>query len=211
MQTRSLISLLLATTLVGCERHGHNGGPSTPPGPPVFFEIEPNDSPYEGDFIGYTDSYSHLIVEAHLDAAPAPFYDEYDHFEFVSDEPAEYEFWVDPEKPWVDMAVGVFDLDIGEMVLWWDSASQVEYGSFIVHDPGKRYVMVITSYGDDGYYDLELAGLPYPFGAARFGAEQTGIEAGDGAPLEGDAAREAMHELEAAKAVTAELFATLKR
>lgn len=180
-------SVLLGLLLSSCEGSGHGGVTPPPPGPEYFYELEPNDTPAHPDFIAYVDPYSDLLVEGHLEGGPSAFYDIYDHFEFVATTPTEFVFNLYTEQPFADLAIGVYDPYFGEIVLWWDTPFSGESGSFVVHEPGKVFQLVIFAPNLGTDYGLELSGFPYHYG----------LESGDGPP--------AAQELEAAQkpAITA--------
>ncbi|MEZ6018643.1 MAG: hypothetical protein R3F17_00660 [Planctomycetota bacterium] len=99
---------------------------------PFYDEREPNNDPYAADFIGYVDSDSHLIVGGFVDDYPGPG-DIYDHFEFVTSEAASFEVLLSRSSAWNDMALGVFDPDTGEMVMWIDDPGGAQWADFTVH------------------------------------------------------------------------------
>ncbi len=155
-QARLALLALSALFAVGCGRshyHGH-----TPSHPPEFDEREPNDDPFFGDFIGAVDSHSHLFVFGSVDDDPGPLGDIYDHFEFVTDERASFEVQLEPNSFYNDVALGVFDPDSGEMVLWVDDASGVQWAEFTVHEANKAFVLVVAATWGYGSYELELLG-----------------------------------------------------
>ncbi|MGK0218351.1 MAG: hypothetical protein ACI9HE_001839 [Planctomycetota bacterium] len=178
-RSRLLASAVLGLLLSACEGsgHGNGGGSVSPPGPEYFYELEPNDTPQFPDFIANLDPYSELLVEGHLEGGPSSFYDIYDHFEFVATTPTEFFFELHTDAPFADLAIGVYDPYFGEIVLWWDTPYSGESGSFVVHEPGKVFQLVIfaPSLGTD--YGLELSGFPYPFGL-----ESDSDSPADGAP-----------------------------
>lgn len=168
------IAIGLALIAGGCSKshHHHHGGGSS--SPPIYDEIEPNDDPFFGDFIGPVDSRTHLFVEGHVDDDPGPYGDIYDHFEFVTDEAASFEVRLESFSYWNDVALGVFDPDTGDMVMWVDDPSGVHWADFTVHVPNKSFVLVVAATWGYGSYELELLGHSYaPFQAAG-GAEAAG-------------------------------------
>ncbi len=155
------LALLALSTLfaAGCSgSHQHGTTSSTPP---VFEEIEPNDDPLFGDFIGAVDRYSHLFVVGEVNDDPGPFGDIYDHFEFVTDEAASFEVQLEPNSFANDVALGVFDPDTGQMVLWVDDPSGVQWAEFTVHEANKNFVLVVAATWGYGSYELELLGHTY--------------------------------------------------
>ncbi|HRV81335.1 MAG TPA: hypothetical protein P5218_07865, partial [Planctomycetota bacterium] len=141
--------------------HSHSGGGSGPPPPLVYQEREPNDDPFFGDFIGSVYSGSHLFIDGYVDNDPGPAGDIYDHFEFVTDEPASFEVRLEPYHTWSDVALGVFDPDTGQMVLWVDDPGGVQWADFTVHAANKSFVLVVAATYGAGSYELELLGHTY--------------------------------------------------
>lgn len=172
-----LSSVLLGLLLSGCEGSGQGGsvGPP-PPGPEYFYEFEPNDTPAYPDFIAYVNPYSDLLVEGHLEGGPSGFYDIYDHFEFVATTPTEFVFDLYTQQAFADLAIGVYDPYFGEIVLWWDTPFSGESGSFVVHEPGKVFQLVIFAPNLGTDYGLELSGFPYPYGPESGGESPAGLE-----------------------------------
>ena len=155
---------LLAVGCNGRHHNGHSGGNGGGGGGGsalVFEEREPNDDPFFGDFIGPVDSFSHLYVDGHVDDDPGPLGDIYDHFEFVTDEAASFEIRLEPLNYYAEVALGVFDPDTGEMILWVDDPGGVQWADFTVHEPNKAFVLVVAATYGYGRYELELLGHPY--------------------------------------------------
>lgn len=157
--TKHLPLLLMAITplfATGCDSGHHNHGGSF--SALVFDEREPNDDPFFGDFIGAVDSITHLFVEGSVDDDPGPLGDIYDHFEFVTTEAASFEVRLESNSVWNDVALGVFDPDSGEMILWVDDASGVQWADFTVHEADKAFVLVVAATWSYGSYELEVLG-----------------------------------------------------
>ncbi|MEZ6005707.1 MAG: hypothetical protein R3F33_16180 [Planctomycetota bacterium] len=172
---RGMAWLPLASALLGLACHpSHTHHPGTGTSIPFYDEREPNNDPYAADFIGYVDSDSHLIVGGFVDDYPGPGGDIYDHFEFVTSEAASFEVLLEPLSAWNDMALGVFDPDTGEMVMWIDDPGGAQWADFTVHTPGKAFVLVVAATYGYGDYDLELLGHNYN--------PMLGIAADGGAP-----------------------------
>ncbi len=160
LRTLALSAGLLAT---GCGSSSNGGPPPVVQGPDYFYEIEPNDSPAFPDFIQYVDRFTDSIIEGQLEGGPSAFYDTYDHFEFVANSEAEFVFELYTEAPFADFAVGVFDPFLGEMVLWWDNPGATEFGSFVVHEPGTVFQIVVHAPDFGANYSMDLFGFPYPY------------------------------------------------
>ena len=146
---------------VGCNNHHRHPGSGSGGGPLIFEEREPNDDPFFGDFIGPVDTLSHLYVDGFVDDDPGPSGDIYDHFEFVTEEAASFEVRLEPLSNWAEVALGVFDPDSGEMVLWVDDPGGVQWADFTVHEPNKAFVLVVAATYGYGSYELELLGHNY--------------------------------------------------
>jgi hypothetical protein len=153
------MSLLLA----GCSVHVAK----EPAGPPVFDELEPNDSAYTAPFFGGVRPGDAFTILGHVtDDGP----DLYDGFALRADEPCAIAFELVSHSPYTDLDVCVFDPDLGEFVVCADGPSDPEHGSVVILEPGKVVHLVVTSaYGDTGY-ELRVAGESvsgYPLHAAQ--------------------------------------------
>lgn len=160
LRTLALSAGLLAAA---CGSSSHSSPPPVVQGPDYFYEIEPNDTPAFPDFIQYVDRFTDTIIEGRLDGGPFGLYDTYDHFEFVTNSEAEFVFELYTEAPFADFAVGIFDPFLGEMVLWWDNPGSTEFGSFVVHQPGTVFQIVVHAPDFGANYSLDLFGFPYPY------------------------------------------------
>ena len=168
MQTLKIPALILA--LAGLLLSACGGSSSgvlavipPPQGPDYFYEIEPNDTPFTADFIQFTDSFTDSIIEGSLDGGPPGLYDTYDHFAFRATQAAEFVFELHPSTQGADLAIGVLDPLSGVFVGWWDSPFDVEIGSFIVHEGGTDFQIVVHSPTLGSDYSLDLFGFPFPF------------------------------------------------
>ena len=132
-------------------------------GPAYIHELEPNDSPYYTDFQGGISSYTHYIIAGHIESPGG--LDRYDHFEFVADEAASLEFILSGLHSHADLDISIWDPDSETLVFTWDSPINPETGSFTIDFPGKRFVLMVESWGVDTHYELELVGAPLIFGA----------------------------------------------
>ena len=156
-----LVLLAGMVTTVGCAGgtgHDHGGGGYS--GPPVYGELEPNDSPWEPDYLGGMNLFSHMIVEGHVEAVG---WDLVDHFEIQADEPIGIEFCLHADHPYADIDLCLFDPDSGLIVGCWDSPWSPEEGLFSLDWPGKRVVLVVEAWGVDTSYSLELKAVPNPY------------------------------------------------
>lgn len=192
-------SALLAGTLAGAlALTGCAGGHGTtthsdPPGPPVYQEAEPNDSPFGADWFGGLYVHEHFFIEGHVDAFGP---DVYDHFEFVADEPIGVEFWLDAWNPGADVDLCLIDPDNGDVLACYDSPHGSEAGYFTIDWPGKRFVLMVETWVYDTGYTLEIYtshhpapssdgggdGLADPLGADAPGRSGAGISFPDGRP-----------------------------
>lgn len=172
---RLLIAGTLGVLTAGCHGHGGGGGGSHDQhhGPPLYGEIEPNDTPYTPDFIGTVHEGTHLIVEGHVQAHGG--WDDYDHFEFVAAEPSGFDFSVYGFAPGADLDVMVWDPDADAVVAWWDGPWNPEEGSFVVEEAGKTFVIAIEAYLVDSSYSFELVGFPWPHHGPEAGDPGAGI------------------------------------
>lgn len=176
--TRSLCLAGLALAVAGCSGghgHGHGGGHS---GPPVLDEIEPNDSPYQPDFLGGVDSVSHFVVAGHVEAVG---HDVYDHFELVAEEPVGIEFYLHGLAHHADLDLCLWDPDLEEIVACYDGPWNPEEGYFTLDWPGKRVVLLVEAWIVDSAYDLEILATPHPYEDGGDGGN--GPAAGSGAGI----------------------------
>ncbi|MCA9001197.1 MAG: hypothetical protein KDB61_04685 [Planctomycetes bacterium] len=162
LQKRTILPLcaLAPLWLAACtESHYHTSPPSL--GAPVYEEREPNDDPLFGDFIGGVDRATHLFVVGDVDDDPGPWGDIYDHFEFVTTELASFEVRLESDSIYNDVALGVFDPDTGEMVIWVEDPYGFNWADFTVHQANKAFVLVVAATWGYGSYELELLGHSY--------------------------------------------------
>lgn len=160
-RARSLGLAALGALAGGCgdgSHYHHNPGP--PPGPPVYAELEPNDSPYYPDRIGYVDPYTLLYVDGHVEYVG---FDIVDHIEFISERPAAYDFRIDALSPFGDVDVTIYDPLAGVVVAEYFFSGPTEWGRIVVHDYNRPFQIIVEAYGLDTFWSLELAGAPYPF------------------------------------------------
>ncbi|MFT5197627.1 MAG: hypothetical protein ACI87O_000268 [Planctomycetota bacterium] len=157
LQSSPLLLLALSPLFIAScgGSHGHGTVSSSAP---VFDEREPNDDPFFGDFIGAVDPDTHLFVLGDVDDDPGPWGDIYDHFEFVTTDLASFEVRLESNSVWNDVALGVFDPDSGEMVLWVDDPTGFHWADFTVHEANKAFVLVVAATWGYGSYELELLG-----------------------------------------------------
>ena len=151
-------SLLLAglVTVAGCAGYIHEA----PWSPPAFSEREPNDSPWEPDFLGGVNILSHFIVDGYVEAVG---YDTVDHFEIIADEPVGIEFSLYGYDEYADLDLHLFDPDTGWIVASYDGPWNPEEGFFTIDYPGKRVVLVVEAWLTDSHYSLEIRATPNPF------------------------------------------------
>ena len=163
-----LAGLMTAAGCTGGYVHGHGGHE----GPPVFGEIEPNDSPFEPDFLGGVDVFSHFIVEGHVEALG---FDRVDHFELVADEPVGIEFYLYGDHPAADLDLCLWDPDSGMVVACYDGPWNPEEGFFSIDWPGKRVVLIVEAWAVDSSYSLEIRATPNPFTSEQDGPAAMGV------------------------------------
>lgn len=176
----SLISLTVASLFAGCtggSDHAHHQGYT----PPVFVELEPNDSPWHPDFLGGVNVLSHFLVEGYVEAIG---FDTVDHFEIVADEPVAIEFTLTGEYLTSDLDLCLFDPDLGVIVASWEDPWSVERGHFTIDYPGKRVVLVVEAWLEDAPYTLEICGGPNPY--ALTAPDDPGFPAASASPAQVD-------------------------
>ncbi len=156
-----LLGSLAAATLASC---GGGGTVFLPPppsaGPPVFIEIEPNDAPWQADFIATLHQGSHLFVEGHVDG---PFgFDALDRFEFVAHEPCEIELVLHGLDPFADLDLCIYDPASGQVVACFESPWNPEQATVVVHEPGTVFQVMVYAPFLHSRYELEVLAWPYP-------------------------------------------------
>lgn len=170
---RTLALAALAATAAGCydddgdDECGHCG----PPPPPVYQEIEPNDSPFFPDQIGVVDPYTFLYVDGYVEAVG---FDIVDHLEFFSAVPATYDFRIDALSPGGDVDVTVYDPVADVIVGVYAFSGPVEAGRITVHQANRPFQIIIEAYLVDTAWSLELVGGYY--------SGITNLSAGSGDP-----------------------------
>ena len=175
---RPLFLAGLTLTVAGCGGGGPTYVGGGYQGPPVFDELEPNDSPYEPDYLGGVDILSHFIVEGHVEAIG---WDLVDHFELVADEPVGIEFYLHGDHPAADLDLCLWDPDIGQVVACYDGPWNPEEGFFTIDYPGKRVVLIVEAWAVDTTYSLELRATPNPYyGQGGPGAQAPSADVGSG-------------------------------
>ncbi len=176
MRRLSLVALLAtALAAAGCG-HGHTSHvPPPPSGPPVFVELEPNDSPLQPDFIGLVDRFTLLYVRGFVEAFG---FDLYDHIEFESVAPATYDFRVDARSAFGDVDVFVYDPLAGVIVGEYTSSGPSEFGRVVVHQHGRPFQLIVSAYGFDTSWEIELIGRPYTGYLAATGGGGEGEDSG---------------------------------
>jgi len=177
---RPTLAALFASALAaaGCG-HGHTSHvPPPPAGPPVYDELEPNDSPLHPDFIGFVDRFTLLYVYGHVQAFG---FDLYDHIEFESVAPATYDFRVRALSAFGDVDVFVYDPLAGVIVGEYTASGPSEYGRVVVHQHGRPFQLIVSAYGYDTRWELELVGRPYTGYLAATGGPGLGPDADDSA------------------------------
>ena len=175
LRLQAPLALSLAVLPACGSRTSHVSVP-VPSGPPVYVEREPNDSPAFPDYIGPVNNHTLLYVEGHVEAIG---FDVVDHIEFLSVEPAAYDFHLQALSPFGDVDVTIYDPIDNLVVAEYFFTGPVEFGRVVVHQPNRPFQFIIEAYGVDTEWELELVGAPY-----------TGfrVPAAQGDPLDLDAA-----------------------
>jgi len=157
--SKAALAVALATLGAGCGGgHSHHSHVPAPQGPPVYYELEPNDSPEFPDRIGPVDRLTHLFVDGFVQAIG---FDIVDHIEFHSVYPAVYQFRVDALSPYGDVDVTVYDPVAGVVVGEYFFSGSYEVGEIVVHQADRPFQLIIEAYGYDTDWSLELVGYPY--------------------------------------------------
>lgn len=154
-----LLTGLLA--VVGCAGgHGEPGYGGGHHGPPIYDELEPNDSPWDPDYMGPVNILSNFIVEGHVEAIG---FDQLDNFEIQATEPVAIWFTLHGDHPMADLDLCLFDPDSGQVVACFDGPWNPEEGYFTLDWPGKRVVLMVEAYLVDTSYSLEILASPHPY------------------------------------------------
>lgn len=149
------LAVLVATT-VGCHDGDDDCDQCGPVPPPVYVELEPNDSPLAPDRIGVVDAYSLLYVDGHVEAVPG--IDIIDHIEFFSATRAVYDFRIDALSAYGDVDVTVYDPVADVVVGVFAVSGSVEFGRVVVHEANRPFQLIIEAYQYDTSWSLELVG-----------------------------------------------------
>ena len=156
-------TLACLTLTLGCGPAIFVDSPPPGGGASVYQEREPNDSPYQPDPISGVDMFTYLVVQGHVQ--PPGFFDVYDHFEFVTLEPATFDLELVGLDPFSDMDIALWDPDLQQIVAVWDSPWDPELGTFTVTQTGKVFVLLVEAYNTPSAYDLTLMGRPITYGS----------------------------------------------
>lgn len=155
-QTTLVLGAIVVIALASsCRRITHT--PNSPPGPALFQEIEPNDSPLFPDFVAVLDSSSFLAVQGSVEAVG---FDIVDHIEFEADRPLEVDFYLEALSPFGDVDVSIYDPVDDVIVGTYAFSGPTEFGTLIIHEPGRPFQFVIEAFDSDTLWDLEL--ITYP-------------------------------------------------
>lgn len=145
----------LALLLPACTVHVEGGHHHS--GPPVYDELEPNDSAYSAPFFGGLRPGDAFTIAGHVtDDGP----DLYDGFAVRADEPCAIVFDLVSRTSFTDLDACVFDPDLGEFVVCSDGPFDPEHGSVVILEPGKVVHLVVTSAHGDTGYDLHVSAEP---------------------------------------------------
>lgn len=188
-QSLFVLGAVLAVAVAsGCTRTTHVHQPPAPPGPALFFELEPNDHPDFPDFVAVLDRDSYLAVQGSVEAVG---FDIVDHIEFQAAEPMELDFYLGALSAYGDVDVSIYD-PIAGVILSTYAYEGDEWGTLVIHEPGRPFQFVIEAYLYDLDWDLELTGYPYFGRSAAPGAASDSEAAAEAGPA-------AVSELEAAE------------
>jgi hypothetical protein len=147
----------LAATMAGCsDDDSDDCDQCGPPPPPVYVELEPNDSPLMPDRIGVVDAFTLLYVDGHVEVVPGV--DIVDHIEFLAASPAVFDFRIDALSAYGDIDVTVYDPVADVVVGVFAVSGSVEYGRVVVHQHNRPFQLIIEAYQYDTFWSLELVG-----------------------------------------------------
>jgi len=152
MSTRSTILLLAALApLAACyddDDDCYDCG-----GPPVYFEIEPNNVPAQANFLGTLYPGDWLAVEGRLSEFLP---DLLDGFALRSGTAIHVQFALYELSSGADFDVCLYDPDTGQYVFCWETDSHPETGAFTIHGGGKDVHLVLSPFLGDAQYRLEI-------------------------------------------------------
>ncbi len=165
-QSHCVFPVFLLAVSGACSPHVYV--PAPPDGPPVYQEREPNDSPYQTDWIAAVDSISYLTVQGHVDDPSG--WDRYDHFEFMASGAATFDIELEGFASYADLDLTLWDPDLEQVIAVWDSPFNPELASFTITQPGKSFVLVVESYLGSSAYDLVVMGRPATYSSEGDGS-----------------------------------------
>lgn len=161
----------------GCHVHHDEGCYDC--GPTVYYEQEPNDSATSPDVIGGVAPGDHLLIEGHVTQFGP---DLFDGFAFHAQAPCDVEvlLWID--DPHVDLDLCVYDPQLGQYVVCYETSNNPEGGGFTLGEGGKPFHLVVSSFSGASAYTLEVVVRhPTYAGSAAPGPSSASGEAGAGA------------------------------
>ncbi len=149
----------LGFVLSSCYVHRHYDDP------PVYAEIEPNDTVDQAPLYAGLRVGSAFSVRGHISEFGV---DVFDGVAVRADEAVEIHFDLYSESYGTDLDVCVFDPDLDRYVVCADGPWDPEHGSVVVLEPGKIIHLVVTSaFGNCGYrLDVHASYPSYPLGSA---------------------------------------------
>lgn len=122
-------------------------------GPPVFFEIEPNDVPAQANSLGTLYPGDWLAIEGRLSEFGP---DLLDGFSLRSGTAIQIQFALYEGVSGADFDVCLYDPDTGQYVYCWETAAHPETGAFSIFGPGKDVHLVLSPFLGDAPYRLEI-------------------------------------------------------
>lgn len=161
--------LPLAFVLAACHvRHVHHAGP------PVYAELEPNDSVFDAPLYAGLRPGSAFSIRGHVtELGP----DVFDGAAVRADEAVEIRFDLYSDDHGTDLDVCVYDPDLGVYVVCEDGFGDPEHGAVVVLEPGKVIHLVVSSAHGDVGYRLDVQATPPTYGLAAEAPAEAELDA----------------------------------
>lgn len=131
--------------------------------PPVYAEVEPNDSVFEAPLYAGLRAGSVFSVRGHITEFGA---DVFDGVAVRADEAVEIRFDLYSDLLGTDLDVCVYDPDLGAYVVCEDGFGDPEHGAVVVLEPGKVIHLVVSSAHGSTGYRLDVHALAPTYGIA---------------------------------------------
>lgn len=154
-----LITTVLALAgLTSCSHHGHGHGHTAPD--EVYFEVEPNGSTFNADYLGEIRAGDYLEIQGHITECCL---DIFDGFSFYATEPVSVTITLHELSSGVDFDFGIYIPEIDQFVDAFEGTHNPEIGVFDQAGAGEFHVVVSAFHGS-GDYLLQVDVAPLSLG-----------------------------------------------